>query len=91
MSNEQRTAVYGVFTAVLTALTVFGFVTAEESTAYTAAGGEALSALVMLMAAVKTWRQRGESALVTLKVDGTNAERAEAFTEALKRLRGVAG
>lgn len=59
MSNEKRTAVYGVFTAVLTALTVFGVVTAEEASAYTAAGGEALSALVMLMAAVKTWRQRG--------------------------------
>lgn len=58
MSNETRTAVYGVFTAVLALLSVLGFVNADEQTAYTEAGAQTLSALVMLLAAVKTWKQR---------------------------------
>ena len=90
MSNEKKTAVYAVFTAVLAALSVFGFINADEQAAYTEAGAEGLAAISSLMATVNTWRQRGESALVTLKLDGTNAEKAEAFTEALKQLRGGA-
>lgn len=58
MSNETRTAVYGVFTAVLALLSVLGFVNADEQAAYTEAGAQTLSALVMLLAAVKTWKQR---------------------------------
>lgn len=90
MSNEKKTAVYAVFTAVLAAMSVFGFISADEQAAYGAAGAEGLAAISSLMAAVNTWRQRGESALVTLKLDGTNAEKAEAFVEALKKLRGAA-
>lgn len=88
MSNEKKTAIYGVFTAVLAALSVFGFINADEQAAYTEAGVEGLAAISSLMAAVNTWRQRGQSALVTLKMDGTNVEKAEAIAEALKRLRG---
>lgn len=89
MSNEKKTAIYGVFAAVLTALGVFGFITAEEQAAYGAAGVEILAGLSSLMSAVNTWRQRGQSALVTLKMDGTNVEKAEAIAEALKQLRGT--
>lgn len=89
MSNEQRTAIYGVFAAALTALGVFGFITAEESAAYGAAGVEVLAAASSLMSAIKTWKQRGSEAKVILRLDGTNAENVEAFTEALKRFRGV--
>jgi hypothetical protein len=88
MSNEQRTAIYGAVVAVLTALGVFGVITADEVKEYSAAGLELLAAASSLMAAVKTWKQRGKSAVVTLKVDGTNAEIAEAFTQALKQLQG---
>jgi len=90
MSNEQRIATYGAFTAVLAALGVFGLITADEATAYGAAGAELLAAASSLMAAVKTWRQRGSEAKVVLKFDGTNVENAEAVTQALKRLRGAA-
>lgn len=58
MSNEARTALYGVFTAVLAALSVFGFINADEQAAYTEVGAQVLSTLVMLLAAVKTWKQR---------------------------------
>jgi hypothetical protein len=88
MSNEQRTAIYAAFAAVLTALGAFGIINADEQASYAEAGAELLGGLASLMAAVKTWRQRGESALITFRVDGTNAENVEAFTEALKRLRG---
>jgi len=64
MSIEKRAATYGVFTAVLALLAVFGVINADEQSAYATAGGEALSALVMLMAAVKTTRQRGEQKAV---------------------------
>lgn len=90
MSNEQRTSLYGAFAAVLTALGVFGVINAEESTAYGAAGLEILAGASSLMSAVKTWKQRGTAAKITLSFDGTNVENAEALTEALKRLRGVA-
>lgn len=90
MSNEQRTSIYAVFAAILAALGVFGVITAEEAKEYGAAGLELLAAVSSLMSAVKTWRQRGSQALVTLRVDGTNAENVAAFTEALKRLRGSA-
>jgi TRAP-type mannitol/chloroaromatic compound transport system permease large subunit len=89
MSNEQRTAIYGAFAAILTALGVFGVITAEESTAYGAAGVELLAAASSLMSAVKTWKQRGAAAKVLVHFDGINVENAEAFTEAIKRLRGV--
>lgn len=62
MSSEQRTALYGVFTAVLVAGGAFGLVTADEQVAYGAAGAELLSALAMLLAAVKTWKQRKPAA-----------------------------
>jgi hypothetical protein len=88
MSSEQRTAIYGAFAAVLAALGVFGVITAEESTAYGAAGLEILAAASSLMSAVKTWKQRGESAKIALRFDGTNAENAEAFTRALRELQG---
>jgi hypothetical protein len=58
MSNEQRTAIYAVVTAVLAALGVFGVVNADEQTAYAEAGAQGLAALATLMAAVKTWKQR---------------------------------
>jgi protein-S-isoprenylcysteine O-methyltransferase Ste14 len=58
MSNEQRTAIYAVVTAVLAALGVFGVVNADEQTAYAEAGAQVLAALATLMAAVKTWKQR---------------------------------
>lgn len=88
MSNEQRTALYSAFAAILTALGVFGLITAEEASAYGAAGAEFLGGLSSLLAAVKTWRQRGQSALVTLKLDGTGVENAEAITRALRQLQG---
>lgn len=89
MSNEQRIALYGVMSAVLAALGVFGLITADEATAYGAAGVELLGAASSLLSAVKTWKQRGTEAKVVLRFDGTNVEKAEAVTEALKRLRGV--
>lgn len=89
MSNEQRTALYTAFAGVLAALGVFGVINAEEATAYGAAGLEILAAASSLMSAVKTWRQRGSEAKVVLRLDGTNADNVEAFTEALQRLRGV--
>jgi len=89
MSNEQRIALYGVVSAVLAALGVFGLVTADEATAYGTASAELLGAASSLLSAVKTWKQRGSEAKVVLKFDGTNVENAEAVTEALKRLRGT--
>lgn len=89
MSNEQRIALYGVMSAVLAALGVFGLITADEATAYGTAGVELLGAASSLLSAVKTWKQRGAEARVVLKFDGTNVEKAEAVTEALKRLRGA--
>jgi hypothetical protein len=89
MSNEQRTAIYAAFATVLTALGVFGVINADEQAAYAEAGAEILGGLASLMAAVKTWRQRGSEAKVVLRLDGTNAENVQAFTEALKRLRGL--
>lgn len=89
MSNEQRTATYGAVAAVLAALGAFGVITADEVKEYGTAGFELLAAASSLMSAIKTWKQRGQSAIVTLRVDGTNAEKAEAFTEALRRLRGI--
>jgi hypothetical protein len=59
MSDEKRVATYAAFAAVLAALGVFGLINADEQTAYAAAGAEILAALSSLMAAVKTWRQRG--------------------------------
>jgi hypothetical protein len=61
MSNEQRTAIYAVVTAVLAALGVFGVVNADEQTAYAEAGAQGLAALATLMAAVKTWKQRDKT------------------------------
>lgn len=59
MSDNTRTAVYGVMTAVLTLLSVLGYVNAEEQAAYAAAGAQTLAAAASLMAAVKTYKQRG--------------------------------
>lgn len=58
MSDTTRTAIYAVFVAVLALLSGQGWVTAEESEAYTAAGAQTLAAAAFLMAAVKTWKQR---------------------------------
>lgn len=90
MSNEKRTAIYGVFASVLLALGVFGVITAEEQAAYGEAGVELLSGASLLMSAIKTWKQRGQEALVTLRLDGTNADKARSFVEALEKLRGAA-
>lgn len=58
MSDETRIAIYGVMTAVLALLSGQGWVTAEESAAYAEAGAQTLGALVTLLAAVKTFKQR---------------------------------
>lgn len=62
MSDTTRTAVYGVMTAVLALLSVLGYVTADESSAYAEAGAQTLLALGSLMAAVNTFKQRGGKA-----------------------------
>lgn len=58
MSDETRIAIYGVMTAVLALLSGQGWVTAEESAAYAAAGAQTLAAATTLLAAYKTWKQR---------------------------------
>ena len=88
MSSEQRTSLYGAVAAILGALSAFGAITAEEATAYGAAAVEGVGAVALLISAIKTWRQRGQSALVTLKLDGTGVENAEAITRALRQLQG---
>lgn len=62
MSDTTRTAVYGVMTAVLTLLSVLGYVNATEQAAYAEAGAQTLAAAASLMAAVKTFKQRGQKA-----------------------------
>lgn len=61
MSNNTRAATYGVVTAVLALLSVLGYVSAEESAAYAEAGAQSLAAAATLMAAVKTFNQRGNT------------------------------
>jgi len=60
MSDTTRAAVYSVMTAVLALLSVLGYVNADESAAYAAAGAQTLAAAASLMAAVKTFKQRGQ-------------------------------
>lgn len=91
MSSEQRTAIYGLMTAVLAAAGTFGLVTADEASAYSVAGLALLGAASQLMSAVKTWKQRGTSAKIALRFDGTNVENAEALTRALRELQGRGG
>jgi uncharacterized membrane protein len=55
-----RAAIYSVFTAVLGLLAVLGLVNADEQAAYTETGAQILATVVMLMAAVKTWRKRAD-------------------------------
>lgn len=88
MSNEQRTAIYAVMTAVLAAAGTFGLIKADEVEAYSVAGLALLGAASQLLSAVKTWNQRGQSAKLALRFDGTNAENAEAITRALRELQG---
>lgn len=59
MSDTTRIAIYAIFTAVLGFMSGQGWVTADEATAYAAAAGETLGAAALLMAAVKTFKQRG--------------------------------
>jgi hypothetical protein len=88
MSNEQRTALYSFMTAALAAAGAFGLITADEVASYGVAGVALLGAASQLLSAIKTWKQRGESAKVALRFDGTNAENAEAFARALRELQG---
>jgi hypothetical protein len=86
MSNEQRTAIYAVMTAVLAAAGTFGLINADEVEAYSVAGLALLGAASQLLSAVKTWKQRGSNANVTIRVDAVNAENAESFAAALRDL-----
>ena len=61
MTDEQRTATYSVFAALLAALGVLGVINADEATAYGVAGTELVAAASSLMAAVKTFKQRGKT------------------------------
>jgi hypothetical protein len=61
MSDTTRGAVYGVVTAVLAVLSGQGWVSAEESAAYAEAAAQTLAAAAMLLAAVKTFKQRPTS------------------------------
>lgn len=58
MTDTTRTAVYSVVTAVLALISGQGWVTAEESAAYAEAAAQTLAAAAMLLAAVKTFKQR---------------------------------
>lgn len=80
MTSELRTAIYGLMAAVLTLLSVVGYVNAETAAAYLAAGAETLTAVGALMAAVKTWRQRGAKAVLTV-------ENAAILAEALREIQ----
>jgi uncharacterized membrane protein len=60
MSDNVRAAIYSVFTAILGLLSVLGLVNADEQAAYTEAGAQVLATIVMLMAAVKTFRRRSD-------------------------------
>jgi hypothetical protein len=86
MSNEQRTAIYGVVAALLAAAGSFGLITAEEAEQYGVSAVAILGALTQVLSAVKTWKQRGSSANVTVRVEAANAENAEAFAAALRNL-----
>jgi hypothetical protein len=86
MSNEQRTAIYAVVAALLTAGGTFGLINADEVEQYGVAAVAILGALSQLMSAVKTWKQRGSNANVTVRVDAVNAENAESFAAALRDL-----
>lgn len=59
MTDTTRVSLYAICTAVLGFMSGQGWVTADEATAYAAAAGETLGAAALLLAAVKTWRQRG--------------------------------
>ncbi|WP_026931237.1 hypothetical protein [Glycomyces tenuis] len=61
MSDTTRAALYGVATAVLALLSVLGYVSADEQSAYAEAVAQSLVALATLMAAVKTFKQRGDT------------------------------
>lgn len=63
MSDTTRASVYSVVTAVLALLSVLGYVNADEQAAYAEAGAQTLAALATLMAAVKTFKQRGAKEL----------------------------
>lgn len=80
MSSELRTAIYALMAAVLGVLTVTGVVTAESAAEYSAAGLEGLTALGAIMAMVKTWKQRGAKAVLTI-------ENAETLVKALQEMQ----
>jgi hypothetical protein len=80
MSTELRTAIYGLMAAVLALLSVVGWINAETATEVLAAGAETLTAAGAIMAMVKTWRQRGAKAVLTV-------ENAAALAEALRDMQ----
>jgi hypothetical protein len=80
MSSELRTALYGLMAAILGVLSAVGWVNAQDAAEYSAAGLEALTAAGAIMAMVKTWKQRGAKAVITI-------ENAERLVDALQEIQ----
>ena len=59
MSDKTRASAYGVIAAVLSLLTTVGTVSETEAAQYGATGSAVLAAIALIMASVKTFKQRG--------------------------------
>lgn len=59
MSDTTRASAYGVIAAVLSLLTTVGVTSEAEAAQYGATGSAILGVIALVVAAVKTFKQRG--------------------------------